>query len=152
MEIDGVVELLEFFRSRPRAAPERVIRRVVVLPPAAPKRQKIALQAIRVLRSQAAVEKRPFVVIHRPRVRCPSVNVPRQLQHVVPAAAFLHILPDFLPQLARPPHPVLVITRPASAVSTASRDFLPEVSGNTVEAPVASHFILPGRANHLWDI
>ena len=89
-----------------------VLGRVVVAPVAGGQREEILLQALRILRAQAAVPQLALVGVHPARVAGPGEHVALQLHQVVGHAALGVVvlrLPFRLPGSLRQDSPTLVL-------------------------------------------
>ncbi len=153
--IDGIVELGIFLDARTGAAPERLIFSVERFPRARRERQIILSRAgFGMNRTKPHVQQRSFVVIEIARIGGPLIKMPRELQHVVAAAAFLRRRGalQFLGHLARLGQPAFAVAGAAGHIRSRAHHIGPEEIGDIVEAHVARNFVAAGRADHLRDM
>ena len=97
------------------------------------------------------VEEQALVVVEVRGIGTPSVQVPRELQHVVGAAAFggigAHL--QFRREPPRRGEPGFGVARPAGHVGARGAHFVEEVVGDVVEARVARNLVAARRRDRL---
>src|SRR6185437_482924 len=87
--IDRIVEFGKFLGAGARAAPEGIERGIEIFPIAGFEREIVHLEAVAgMLRAAARLEKRALVILHVARIGGPLMEMARELQHIVAAAAF----------------------------------------------------------------
>jgi hypothetical protein len=134
------------------AAPERFLRRIVSAPVAGGEREEILLEALRVLRTEPAVEKGALVRIHPARIGGPAEDVALKLHQVVGHAA-LRVRPSQRSfKLSGGRFPVFILARVADDVVAGIENFGKEVLGNFAIAAIARDFVHAGRANDLGNV
>jgi len=152
VEVDRVGVLGVILQAGAGAAPERVTRRVEVLP--MPRRQRDEVHhhpGARVLRRQDRVDQVPLVVVDMLGARLPGEQVTRQPEHVVGATSLLRVRIELIGQMIRVAAPVLVDGGSAGAVGPAVDDAAPEELGDVPVRRIARQFVLAGGADHVGD-
>src|SRR6185437_11905880 len=152
-EIDRVAEFRELLGAGAVAAPEGVGLRAEVLPPAGLQREVIHLAAVaRVLGAEARIPQGALVVVEVTRIGGPGEQVPRELEHVIAAAALLRGTAQGVAELAGIGVPALAVAGAAGGIAALADNLVPEIVGDLVVARVAGELVLAGGADDLRDM
>ncbi len=112
------------------------------------------MPGFRLDRAQPVIHQVALVVVHQPAVAAPTVQVARELHHVVGAAAFLVMRADvhLRGKMIGIDEPVLVVARSAGRVGARFGDGLKEEPAHIAEAVVGAELVAPRCADHLRNV
>ena len=105
-------------------------------------------------RADAVIQQHALVIIEVPRIGVPAVEMARELQHVVRAAALGRVRTrvQLRSEAAGRAQPALGIARAPGDVRPRRGHFLEEIVGDIVKTEVAGDLVSPRGGNRLGDV